>query len=57
MDVSNNQLNYLPDEIGDIVTLTRLNVASNKLHSLPSTIGRLSELLHLGCSFLVPSFS
>ena len=55
--MSNNQLNYLPDEIGDIVTLTRLNVASNKLHSLPSTIGRLSELLHLGCSFLVPSFS
>lgn len=50
LDLSCNQLNRLPDNIGNLKSLTRLDVRSNKLQSLPQSIGNLSQLAHLNVS-------
>lgn len=50
LDLSCNQINKLPDNIGNMKSLTRLDLRSNKLHSLPQTIGRLSKLTYLNVS-------
>lgn len=40
----------LPDEIGQLVNLTKLNVSHNKLTNLPNTFFKLKELTHLNIS-------
>lgn len=50
LNLSNNQLEVVPSEIGDLVNLVALNVHSNKLKSLPESIGNLSKLKILNVS-------
>jgi len=45
--VSNNQLQSLPREIGQLVQLTALYVSFNQLQSLPREIGQLVQLTAL----------
>lgn len=44
LDISFNQLQTLPDEIGMLKMVTNLNCACNALQSIPSAIGRLRRL-------------
>jgi len=44
LDLSFNQLQTLPDEIGTLMMLKTLNCACNILESIPSAIGRLTRL-------------
>ena len=44
LDISFNQLQTLPDEIGMLKMLTNLNCACNALQSIPPAIGRLRRL-------------
>lgn len=50
LDLSCNQINKLPDNIGVLRSLTRLDLRSNKLRSLPDSIGHLSQLTYLNVS-------
>lgn len=50
LDLSCNQINKLPDNIGILASLTRLDVRSNKLQALPQSIGRMSRLTYLNAS-------
>ena len=47
LDLSFNQLQTLPDEIGTLKMLTILNCACNVLESIPPAIGRLRRLQRL----------
>lgn len=50
LNLSDNQLNKLPNEIGKLSNLRDLTVENNELTSVPQTVGQLSNLveLHLG---------
>lgn len=50
LDLSCNQLNKLPENIGSLRSLTRLDLRSNKLQALPQSIGSLSQLTYLNVS-------
>uniref|UniRef100_H3DN11 Disease resistance R13L4/SHOC-2-like LRR domain-containing protein n=1 Tax=Tetraodon nigroviridis TaxID=99883 RepID=H3DN11_TETNG len=50
LDLSCNQINKLPDNIGNLKSLTRLDLRSNKLQALPQSIGNLSQLTYLNAS-------
>jgi len=50
LDVSNNDLERLPDTIGNLANLKRLNVYNNQLRSLPESIGTLANLQELDVS-------
>lgn len=50
LELSCNQINRLPDNIGHLASLTWLDVRSNKLRSLPQSIGSLSKLIYLNVS-------
>lgn len=42
-----NELEQLPEELGDLLDLRTLGVSSNKLVSLPASLGQLALLEHL----------
>ena len=44
LDATNNQLTYLPDQLGDFSNLQRLVLASNQLNSLPPCLTQLVSL-------------
>jgi hypothetical protein len=44
-----NQLDSLPDEIGQLTNLVNLELWSNRLMSIPPVIGKLVNLKHLNC--------
>ncbi|CAG7835710.1 unnamed protein product [Allacma fusca] len=44
LDLSCNQLTFLPNDIDHLVNLTHLNLFLNKLRCLPPSIGRLTQL-------------
>lgn len=50
LDLQNNQLEKLPDEIGQLKSLRVLYVHHNKLKKLPDSIGDLSRLQNLNIS-------
>ena len=47
LSLTANNLDCLPEEIGDLSQLTVLRVDDNRLSSLPDSIGRLSRLEEL----------
>ena len=47
MSLTANNLDCLPEEIGDLSQLVVLRVDDNRLSSLPDSIGRLSRLEEL----------
>ena len=47
LDLTGNQLNKLPDCIGDISSLRCLWLTKNRLQKLPATIGNLNKLREL----------
>jgi len=50
LDVSGNDLTSLPEQIGQLSTLTSLNLSGNHLTSLPKKIGQLKNLVELNLS-------
>lgn len=44
LDLSNNNLEILPESVTSLVNLTHLDIKSNQLTSLPDSIGRLGKL-------------
>lgn len=40
LDVSENKVEHLPEELGDLVSLTDLVVSQNLLENLPESIGK-----------------
>lgn len=50
LDLSRNQLQKLPTNIGNFESLRWLDLHSNKLESVPETIGKLVGLTHLNLS-------
>jgi len=57
--LSHNKLTELPDEIGELACLERLELGFNELTSLPQSIGQLADLSELNASnnqiFALPS--
>eukprot|EP01065_Artemidia_motanka_P039831 TRINITY_DN4911_c3_g1_i1.p1 TRINITY_DN4911_c3_g1~~TRINITY_DN4911_c3_g1_i1.p1 ORF type:complete len:670 (+),score=133.59 TRINITY_DN4911_c3_g1_i1:41-2050(+) len=49
LDLSNNRIAELPEEIGDMRLLERLNVSSNELRRVPHSVPRLPNLEELHC--------
>ena len=43
----NNRLSALPDDIGRLEHLWKLDLADNELQALPASIGALGRLIHL----------
>ena len=57
LDLTDNQVEYIPDEICDCVALTHLTLSQNFLQSLPRNLGRtwtLVEILLLGSVCDIP---
>ena len=52
LSAGHNNLSDLPDQIGDMESLTSLNVSQNKLTELPSTITRLRQLTRLNVAYV-----
>ncbi|XP_070696576.1 leucine-rich repeat-containing protein 18 [Pempheris klunzingeri] len=50
LDLSRNQIQKLPDNIGNFSSLRWLDLHSNKLESVPESIGNLVGLTHLNLS-------
>ena len=46
-DVSENKLVEVCEEIGQLASLTRLDLHTNSLVALPAAIGRLSNVKHM----------
>ena len=44
LNLSNNNINVLPKEVGELINLKLLWVSSNQIESLPSEIGNLNKL-------------
>lgn len=44
LDLSNNNLHYLPDDIGRLIELKYINLSKNQLTGLPTVIGDLWKL-------------
>ena len=44
LKINNLSLTYVPDNIGDLVTLIELDLSSNELDSIPESIGDLIQL-------------
>ncbi|WP_378188135.1 leucine-rich repeat domain-containing protein [Aquimarina sp. W85] len=51
LNVKNNQINSLPDSIGDLSNLKNLDISGNQITAIPESIGKLSNLQHLKLSF------
>ncbi|CAF1145097.1 unnamed protein product [Rotaria magnacalcarata] len=51
--MSNNELKYLPAEIGNLINLVYLDLSHNRLKTLPSQIG---DLIHLKRLYLESNF-
>jgi tetratricopeptide (TPR) repeat protein len=47
LDLSNFQLDYLPNEVCELTELTYLNVSHNRFTQLPQNIGNLQQLKYL----------
>jgi internalin A len=47
LDLSGEELESLPDEIGSLITLTQLILDNNSLESIPDAVGNLVNLNHL----------
>ncbi|CAH8517126.1 unnamed protein product [Schistosoma turkestanicum] len=47
LDLSYNQIDHLPDSIGELVSLEVLDLTSNRLEALPNRIGELVRLVQL----------
>lgn len=47
IDLSKNQLRFLPDDFGNLKNLKHLDLYNNQLEHLPVTFGRLSKLKYL----------
>ena len=47
LDLSREELEYLPPEIGDLVHLVELDLTGNQLKELPAEIGNLTNLTRL----------
>lgn len=47
IDLSKNQLKFLPDEFGDLKNLKHLDLYNNLLENLPITFGKLVKLRYL----------
>jgi internalin A len=45
--LENNQINVLPESIGNLSSLTHLYLENNQINVLPKSIGNLSSLTHL----------
>uniref|UniRef100_A0A672LU79 Leucine-rich repeat-containing protein 1-like n=1 Tax=Sinocyclocheilus grahami TaxID=75366 RepID=A0A672LU79_SINGR len=49
LDVSENKLEHLPDEMGNLLSLTDLLVSQNLIDILPKSIGKLKKLSNFNC--------
>ena len=49
--MSYNQLEFIPDEIGNCTQLTTLDLQHNKLKNLPESIGNLKQLSRIGLRY------
>lgn len=47
LSLAGNDLDYLPEEIGKLATLTYLDISQNDIHSLPESIGFLESMEEL----------
>ena len=47
LDLSREELEYLPPEVGDLVNLLELDLTGNRLKELPAEIGNLTRLTRL----------
>ncbi|XP_037947426.1 leucine-rich repeat-containing protein 40-like [Teleopsis dalmanni] len=47
LDLADNQITVIPDEIGLLHSLTRLNVANNNISKLPYSLAKLGHLVNL----------
>lgn len=50
LDLSRNQIEKLPNDIGNILSLKWLDLHSNRLECVPETIGQLANLTYLNLS-------
>ncbi len=50
LDLSGEDLTTIPDDIGKITSLARLNLSNNRLSELPESLGQLNRLVHLDVS-------
>lgn len=50
LDLSRNQLQKLPEDIGEMMSLKSLDLHSNQLEDVPQSIGQLVQLSHLNLS-------
>ena len=44
LDVSENKMEYLPEEIGGLINLTDLFLSQNQIEALPDGIGKFGTL-------------
>lgn len=51
IDLSKNQLKFLPDDFGNLVNLRHLDLYNNQLENLPITFGKLTKLKYLDLKF------
>lgn len=47
IDLSKNELKFLPDEFGNLINLKHLDLYNNQLENLPVTFGKLNKLRYL----------
>lgn len=47
IDLSKNQLRYLPDDFGNLASLKHLDLYNNQLENLPPSFGKLTKLRYL----------
>jgi Leucine-rich repeat (LRR) protein len=48
--INGNQLEQLPEEIGNLVALEKFDISNNKLKRLPASVGKLKKLEELNLS-------